>query len=358
MSSEKSGSAKPGGSGEKTDVTPSAPEAINQSEAADRPAEVKDGLQQINGVTPEIEQALENAGINSYKKLADLTPDRLINRLKAHDIPFSLPEIKLEMIINQAREIAQARDGITVDKPRAEKLQHQIPQAKKRQFEKHWKKDWVEMANFFISFGYELTKSGEKRLQTRVIHYEGEKEQQWENIAQDSLVEWVLNQAKPSLPPDAELQSREPALKEAQPEESELSFTPLLEITDLQVSEAEAAAQGNSGLKKGKLRTEYLLRLPASAREFTEGCLSVLVETHLVNLQTNRSTIVSSEIGQLSPGEFVYEISQDFPLPATGRYQLYVSARLLPPGEASAQIQGPVIHVEPDCAGDGDGAGY
>lgn len=216
----------------------------------------------------------------------------------------------------------------------------QIPPAKKRQFEKHWKKDWVEMADFFVSFGYEVTRSGEKKLQTRVIHYEDEKEQQWKNIAQDSLVEWILDQAKPSLPPDAELQSREPALKEAEPEELSPPFSSLLEITDLQISEDGARGEGN-------LQTEWMLRLPASAREFTENGLSVAVEAHLVNLQTNQSTIMSSEIGQLLPGEFVYEVNQDFPLPAMGSYQLYVSARLLPPSEASAQIQGPVIHVEP-----------
>ncbi len=266
MSSKKSGSAKLVGSGEKTDVASSFPESINQSEAADKPVDVKDDLRQI-------------------------------------------------------------------------------PPAKKRQFEKHWKKDWVEVADFFVSFGYEATKSGEKKLQTRVIHYEGEKEQQWKNIAQDSLVEWMLDQAKPWLPPDAELQSREPALKEAEPEESSPPFSSLLEITDLQLS--EDGARGRAGLQEGNLQTEWTLRLPASAREFIENGLSVAVEAHLVNLQTNQSTIMSSEIGQLSPGEFIYEISQDFPLPAMGDYQLYVSARLLPPGEASVQIQGPVIHVQP-----------
>jgi hypothetical protein len=260
MSYKKSGAARPGVSGEKTNAASHFPESINQSEAADKPVDVKDDLRQT-------------------------------------------------------------------------------PPVKKRQFEKHWKKDWVEVADFFVSFGYEVTRSGEKKLQTRVIHYEGEKEQQWKNIAQDSLVEWMLDQAKPSLPPDAELQSREPASKEAQPEESAQSFPPLLKITDLQVSE--------DGAGEGNLRTECLLRLPASARAFTENCLPVAVEAHLVNLQTNRSTIVSSETGQLAPGEFVYEISQDFPPPAMGDYQLYVSARLLPPGEASAQVQGPVIHVEP-----------
>jgi hypothetical protein len=290
MSSKQPGTAKPSRSDKKTEA------ASIRPEAADESVDVKDDLRRINGVTDEMEQALESASVNSYED--------------------------------------------------TEKPQPKTQQAKRRQFEGHWKKDWVELADFFVSFGYEVTKSGEKQLQTRVIHYEGEKEQQWKNVSKDQLVEWILNQAQPSLPADVEPQSLEPSLKETQPEDSKASSPTLLEITDLHVHESKAAAWGSSGLQKSKLRMECLLNLPLATRELTENRLPVVLETHLVNMQTNRSTIVSSETSQLLPGEYVYKISQSFPVPAMGRYQVYVTARLLPPGDAIVQVKGPVIRVE------------
>jgi endonuclease G len=38
--------------------------------------------------------------------------------------------------------------------------------------------NWEELADFFVSFGYEITKSGERILEIRVINYERDEKQQ------------------------------------------------------------------------------------------------------------------------------------------------------------------------------------
>src|SRR5262249_38284059 len=158
--------------------------------------------------------------------------------------------------------------------------------AKKRQFEKHWKKDWAELADFFISFGYETTKAGEKRLQTRAIYYEGEKEQQWKNIATDQLIEWMLNLAKPSLPSEAEADAQGEVFPSAvtPPSAPMRTEPPLLEAPGLQISAINFSASnttGAPGSSPGKLRVAGILKLSDSLRESAENRIPYVTEAHL-----------------------------------------------------------------------------
>ncbi|MGH9835151.1 MAG: hypothetical protein ACRD9Y_19190 [Blastocatellia bacterium] len=339
-------------------------EASNRKNESDQNSgktlQSNDDLQRIKALTPEVAEALQRHGIRSYDKLATYTPGRLNHLLAVYDL--SLPQYKLEMIIEQAAEYAQPQTKREPSQPAAGKAP---ARAKKRQFEKHWKKDWAELANFFVSFGYEITKAGEKQLQTRAIHYEGEKEEQWKNIATGQLVEWMLGLAKPSLPADVETQvetetpsevSAPTALPqpeaEAQPEASPTATSlstdqPLLEVPGLQISQVEPSASDAPGSPLGRLRAEVMLKLSDSMRELAEDGVPYVTEAHLVNEQTRQSVMVASNSNRLVAEKFAYEVSLDFPTPGPGLYQSYVVARLLPPGEGMVQIKGPVISVEP-----------
>jgi hypothetical protein len=95
------------------------------------------------------------------------------------------------------------------------------------------------------------------------------------------------------------------------------------------------------------LRAESGLNLTGPAANNLAGDqLPFKIEIYLVNTENHRSQLIASQEGQLTPGVLSYEIQQDFPLPAIGRYQLYLIASLLPPGDAVVHLQGPVIRVE------------
>ncbi len=346
------------------------PESSNGAEASSQKTESdqnsgkavqgNDDLQRIKALTLEVAQALQRHGIRSYDKLASYTPGRLNHVLAVYDL--SLPQYKLEMIIEQAAEYAQPQTKSEPSQPGAAKAPARV---KKRQFEKHWKKDWAELANFFVSFGYEITKAGEKQLQTRAIHYEGEIEEQWKNIATGQLVEWMLGLAKPSLPADVETQAKietpvavsPPAAlpqpeAEARPEASPTATSlwtdqPLLEVPGLQISQVEPSASDAPGSPIGRLRAEVMLKLSDSMRELAEDGVPYVTEAHLVNEQTRQSVMVASSSNRLAAEKFAYEVSLDFPTPGAGLYQSYVIARLLPPGEGMVQVKGPAISVEP-----------
>jgi predicted flap endonuclease-1-like 5' DNA nuclease len=347
----------------------SLPESSNGAEALNRKNESdqnsgkafrgNDDLQRIKALTPEVAEALQRHGIRSYDKLATYTPGRLNHLLAVYDL--SLPQYKLEMIIEQATEFAQSQ---TKHEPPAPAAAKAPTRAKKRQFEKHWKKDWAELANFFISFGYEITKAGEKQLQTRAIHYEGDKEEQWKSIATAQLVEWMLGLARPSLPADVETQVEAetqgaispPAVlpqpetemrPEASPTATPLSTDdPLLEMPGLQISQIEPSAPNAPGSPVGRLRAEVMLKLSGSMRELAENGVPYVTEAHLVNERTRQSVMVASISNRLVAEKFDYEVSLDFPTPGAGLYQSYVVARLLPPGKGMIQVKGPVINVE------------
>jgi len=301
-----------------------------------------DDLQLIKWVTPEVEKALQAYGVCTYDKLATYTAEKLSHLLSVYDL--TVPKYKLEMIIEKSGEYAQGRRKRQPSQPASGKS---APRAGKRQHEKHWRKDWAELANFFVSFGYELTKEGEKQLQTRAIHYEGEAERQWKNIATSQLIEWMISLAKPSLPSEADTPGEvSPILAAQSPSSAQTEQAPL-EVQNLQITEIRSSASNVTSYLAGRLRAEVTMKLSDSLREFAENGIPYVAEAHLVNTQTRQSTMVASMATHLINDNFIYEIKLDFPLPAIGLYQSYVIARLLPPCEGTVQVKGPVINVEP-----------
>src|SRR5262245_6480008 len=301
-----------------------------------------DDLQRIKWVTPEVDKALKAHGVCTYDKLATYTAEKLSNLLSVYDLTF--PKYKLEMIIEKSGEYAQGRRKRQPSQPAAGKSS---PRAGKRQYEKHWRKDWDELANFFVSFRYEVTNEGEKQLQTRAIHYEGEAERQWKNIATSQLIEWMISLAKPSLPSEADAPGEvSPILAAQSPSAAQPDQAPL-EVQNLQITEIRSSASNVPGYIAGRLRAEVTVKLSDSLREFAEDRIPYVAEAHLVNTQTRQSTMVASRANHMTNDNFIYEIKLDFPLPAIGLYQSYVIARLLPPCEGTVQVKGPVINVEP-----------
>jgi hypothetical protein len=304
---------------------------------------VDDDLLKIKGVTIEVEQALKKVGVNTYEKLVGYSANRLNNILKANDPPISLSQVKLETIINKASDFTRST-------PEQERVQTIAGAAltgkKKQQYERHWE-NWEELADFFVSFGYKITKSGEKILETRVINYERDEKQQWQDVATDQLLEWIISR------------SNTPLAQESQPRirKSELTVRPsaapvareakIVELTEPVVSEIGASSEAESPERQsGRLGVENCLKLSEAALAGQSyDKLIALTEIYLYNKQTQQRQMVAHQTCQYVPGNFTYEIKQDFPPPEVGNYQLYQIARLFPLGE-TAYAEGPVICVK------------
>lgn len=214
---------------------------------------------------------------------------------------------------------------------------------KRRQGENLWEKDFLELANFHISFGYEVTKSGDKQLQTRVIHYEGERNECWNEIVRDELVDWILEQARAAIPDDA---MPRPEVRQPSTPHFATTSPEMLEITDLEISESLVAAIGTTRPATQMIETRCTMVVNGAAKEALEKRMPFIIEFFLVDASNDNSMLVASHTGQLNPKDDEYPVRMRFTAPSMGRYQMFVNARTLPPVAANSLLTGPVIRVE------------
>ena len=312
--------------------------------SSDIPPEEDHNLEQIKGIGEAISSLLQAAGINSYAKLAQSTPDQLVEILKP-DIPaISARRIIKNNWIGQAREIisAQGHPDKPVPMAKPEKIESETPQ-------KEPLEGWDELADFFVSFGYAVDPEGKKQLQTKIHHSQNDLLAKWDGIAIEPLVDWMVAQGHLPMPPEADSvlesknHSQSPQSTEMEPAEMET----YIQITNLQVSKILEMASADKDESEAKLKSEgqWVLEGP-DAFDLTYDQIPYRVETYLTNTQNNQSKLVAATDDYLIPGEIVYDVEETFDIPPLGRYQLYMVARLLPPKNLIAHQQGPVIRIE------------
>lgn len=304
-----------------------------------------DDFKKIKGVGDSIAKALVESGICRFRELADLTPLELTGLLKDRVAFISPQRIQRDDWIGQAKNLAdQAQPAATgMEKP-SERGSANHPQEVEKADTDAKRETWKEVADFFVSFGYTIDPEGEERIQTRVHHSQAGHFNQWEGIATKELLGWMLDQANLAGEASSEMEAAQPAQQvPSQPEAGPASF---LELSYPRVSEAEPA--GTSQMQATHLHLESSLTVSGPrADELCGNRLPYWVEVHLVDTDTNRSERVASYKAQLSPGEQVYTIQQDFPIPRAGRYQLYLVASLLAKEGSVVYLQGPVVRVKP-----------
>ena len=343
-------------------------------------SENQDDLQQIKGIGRSTAQALNDIGIFRYADLASHTPERLAELLKT-----KLPSITAQRIeradwLGQARTLSrherqaetQAAENSTpstedetdrTTQAPSQAMSHlEVAEAapvlvdkEKPEHTSNHRADWRDVADFFVSFGYAAGPNGEARLQTRVHCSQTKQSARWEGVVTDQLSAWMLGQAGMPAPEEAETPIEAGALAGPlpPPEVAASVATDMvaeeahLELSDLWVSEFMAPTPVG-GRREETLRADGRLRLsgPAAFR-LTEDAVPFTVELFLVDTQTNESKPVGSYSASLIPGDLIYDIRQDFPIPSVvGHFQLYIVARLLHPTEVVTHLQGPLIRVE------------
>jgi hypothetical protein len=323
---------------------------LNQT--LDRPPDDGDGLRQIKGIGQAIAQALNSLGIHRYADLVSFTPNSLADLLKAEIPTISSKRIEREDWIGQAQSLAHSQEELEPPRPEADEAPAPSAEGREKDTGKAPRKDWRELADFFVSFGFAIGPEGEERLQTKVHHSQADKPKEWDGIVTDELINWMLNQADLSLPTETEAQVEEkppakPPLTEPKVATPPVPVTPYdarVEILEVQVSEVPTPF----GVREKKLMAEVRFQISGpEAKTLTTEPIPFRIEVHTVDLESGVSTLVASEGNQLQPRGFEYTRQQAFPLPDIGRYELHTIVLLLPPGEMMAFHRGPTIKVVP-----------
>jgi len=305
---------------------------LNQT--PDRLSDDGDSLQQIKGIGRAIAQVLNSLGIHRYADLANFTPDSLADLLKAEIPTISSKRIERDDWPSQARALAHSQEELESPQPEADETLVASAEGQEKDTSESPRKDWRELADFFVSFGFAISEEGEERLQTKVHHSQADKPKKWDGIVTDELINWMLSQADLSLPTETE----------AQVETEVTPYDARIEILDVRDSEVGPS----SGVPEKRLMAEVRFQVSgAEAETLTADRILFRVEVHTVNLESGASNLVASEGGQLRQQVFKYTSQQAFPMPGLGRYELHTMVLLLPPGEMMASHLGPTFKVVP-----------
>jgi len=323
---------------------------VNESETSMSPNLVNnsDDLQKIKGIGKTIAQALNELGINRYAELATYSPSRLIEMLKDKFPPVTLQRAKIEEWIQQAQALANSEASPSPSSKSEESIARSEDQEEHDWTEKRpptARGSWLEIADFFVSFGFEVDEEGEEHLKTRAHHSQADQLMQWDGVASEDLVNWLLDRANLSVPaPSVATRADSAELGPADREEEPYPIS----LSNPWVSEVQVPVLEGGQNKMGYLRVQsnMIMSGPASETYMNEG-LEYAVDVYLVDTETNRSTLAGTYQDRLIPSTTLYTIEKDFPIPPVGRYQLYLIARLSPPASLIAHTQGPIIHVEP-----------
>lgn len=144
-------------------------------------------LLRVKGIGQATAQALNQIGIFRLSDLAVFNSEDLANSLKAI-IPGITPQrITREDWIGQAIALAKGENHAPETARRAVM---QLGERRSPQEE-----DWYELSDFFISFGYTISRSAEKTLQTKVDHSQTGQSARWDGVAKAELLDWLLSHA-------------------------------------------------------------------------------------------------------------------------------------------------------------------
>ena len=295
----------------------------------------QDDFRKIKGVGEVTAQALYKLGIRTYAELAQFTSANLVELLRGKIPDLSLHRIEKEDWPGQAQSLLDGTKDRNSHIPG--ELQNNSPH----------RETWRELADFFISFGYAIDAQGEEHLQTKIHHSQADQLRQWDGIASDELIAWMLKQADlPELAPGA-MSGAERALSGGENMQMENKTIIRMILSDVRVDEVRVPADPMGEQSKTFLRIEsQLTLLDEGALNQTFERAPYSVEVYLIDLQTHQSKLVSAYSDSLTPGSQSYQIIQDIHIPDVGRYQPILFARLLPPWIGIAQAQGPLIRVE------------
>jgi hypothetical protein len=284
-----------------------------------------DDLEAIDDIGRTVSAALHRIGIRRYADLARYTPHELSKLLAEQaGVKVHARRIETKRWIEQARALAQPASSAPA--PAAEEAGPPPKEATRRS-------RWRQHAGFSLFFDFLDDERGEKVWQTRVYHEESQQEEEWPGVDSTAWVSWILERAHLPIAPTVRPATAAVALSSV-PAPSPATW---IDIDDVEVAEAEAP---------GQLMVEGRFQVSgAEAKALTAQRALYSVEIRLVDMETQAMQLVASEQQHLQAHVFEYTSRQRFPTPAPGRYELHCLVRLLPPHEAMAYFEGPIVKV-------------
>ncbi len=322
----------------------------NQSTGSPPPK--RDDLQKIKGIGQSVSQTLNSLGIFKYADIAAYSNVQLAELLKDKLVAYSPGRIEREDWIGQAKSLDRKdRAREEPQQPKQIKTdQASAPDESTNGEMEDQPGKWHELADFIVSFGYLVEQDGEERLQTRVYHSPIGTSRHWDGIQLQLMNDWMVSQAdlplleKPTSRPEADLKTEKPRFSTIDSRASEVE----LKISDLWLSEAENKSPTKKGTPASRvLRLKTDLALVGNQTTELDFPSQFQLEIYVVDLESNESKLVAVETGELVPTDYAKRVEKDFDIPPTGRYQLYLIAKMLPPNTSTIYLQGPIIKVEP-----------
>ena len=301
----------------------------------------RDNLQEINGIGPDYERALQHIGVLTFAQLADFQDAQQLHKaLELSGINIALWKIEKYGWIDQARKKVNNQSALAA-------VEESIV-SKGDQNRAISSKYWNEHSAFIVSFDRHIDEEGEESWQTRVYKTENGDEKEFAGTDPSAWTKWIFIQAK--------MTTVETHLDEVvETEDSDLLETELvvthvpttengkqLNLVDVQVMSPSTA------IPQRKLTVQVNFELLGSEAEtWTEEIPFYRLELYLLDLERQVTELAASIQKRLERGILAYEISEAIPIPSPGRYKLYTLLFSLPPGEMMVTHQGPIINVVP-----------
>jgi hypothetical protein len=297
--------------------------------------------EEITGIGPAYERDLHKIDVMTFAQLAEFEDAQQLHK----DLERSGSEIPLWKIVNQDW-IGQARAKVENQKGLPEVEEAIV--SKRDQNRALSIKPWKEHSAFIVSFDHHTDEDGEESWRTRVYKAENGYEIEFIGTDPSAWTKWIFEQAKLTI-----VETHVEEVVEA--EESDLPETELM-VT--QVPAAESSKQLNlvdvqimspsKEISQRELMVRVYFELLGSEVEiWAEERPSYRIELYLLNLERQVTELVASKQSRLEPGFLEYEIDEAIPIPAPGRYKLYVLLFSLPPAEMIVSHPGPIINVVP-----------
>jgi len=280
--------------------------------------EKSDNLQEIKGIGPDYERALQQLGVRKFAQLAMFEDAQQLHKALEKSGIEIIPETwRIEKFgwIEQANE--------------------KVP--------------WKEHSSFIVTFDHYTDEGdGEEFWRTRVYKTENGYEPRFPGTDPSTWTQWIFEQAN-LISVETHVDEVFEA-EESDPSETELVVTRVpeagsgkrLNLVDVQVRDLSTAVSQRELM----VRVNFEL-VGSEVARWIEERPAYRLELYLLDLERQVTEPVASTQKRLEPGLLEYEIGEAIPIPSPGRYELYVLLFSLPPSEIMVAHQGPIINVVP-----------
>jgi hypothetical protein len=300
-----------------------------------------DNLQEIKGIGPDYERALQQFGVLTFAQLAEFKDAQELQKaLKKSGIEINLWKIEKYGWIDQAKKKVKSQ--------KVPPAVEEVVVSKRDQKEAISIKPWKEHAAFIVSFDHYTDEDDEESWRTRVYKAENGDEIEFEGTDPSAWIKWIFEQSNLTIV-ETHIDEAVKAEK-SDPSETELVVTQVpvaktgkqLNLVNVQVLSPSTAVPRRELI----IRVHFEL-IGSEVEIWTEEIPSYRLELYLLDIEKQATELVASTQKRLEPGILEYEIGEAIPIPPPGRYKIYVLLFSLPPTNMIVTRQGPIINVVP-----------